>query len=416
MPQLGTYLYVKSSLTYCMLGGIFMPSGYLRVFVTSAKEAFPISEAMVRIYLIEDDQVSSESFYITDVNGETPYIPLEAPSKDLSLDENNRERTYQRYNVEVKANGYEVLEVVNVQIFDTIYTTLPLNLIPNKTREVIKKVSYIPDHPLLSNYDTNAEAGFRNLTRILGNVIIPKTVTVHLGSPTSNAEDVNVDFISYVKNVACSEIYPTWEEESLRANIYCQISLVLNRVYTEWYPSKGYNYTITNNTGFDQYFIKDRNIYDNISEIVDDIFNTYIQKADFSEPFYAEYCDGKIADCPGLKQWGTQDLALQGYSAFEILQFYYGDSISLVTTNNVELITSSYPGVPLQLGSSGLDVTTIQKQLNAIALNYPAITPIFPVDGIYGPATKAAVEIVQRQFALTVDGIVGKATCETKKK
>ena len=159
---------------------------------------------------------------------------------------------------------------------------------------------------------------------------IPECITVHLGRPDRSARNVTVSFSDYIKNVASSEIYPTWEEEALRANIYCQISLTLNRIYTEWYPSKGYNFDITNSTAYDQAFVKNRNIFDNISAIVDDIFNEYIQKDNFSEPFYAEYCDGKTVSCPGLKQWGSQSLALSGYNHMQILRYYYGDNIHIV--------------------------------------------------------------------------------------
>lgn len=387
-----------------------MLEGYLRIQVNSANDAYPIENAMIRVYKDEDQVIVFESFHISDTNGLTPYIALYAPSIELSLDETNREKTYESYHVEIRCDGYETLEIVNVQIFATIYTNLPVNLIPTLSRSSSRSVDYVPDHQLLTNYDVNEDQISPPLSRILSVVTIPKTVTVHLGRPDSSAENLNVDFIYYVKNCASSEIYPSWEPQALRANIYCIISLMLNRIYTEWYPSRGYAFDITNSTAFDQAFVKNRNIFDNISEIVDEIFNEYIQKGSFEEPYYAEYCDGSIADCPGLKQWGTQSLALQGYGYFQILQYYYGNTISIVTTNNIQEIQSSYPGVALRVGSSGIDVTTIQKQLNAIALNYPAITPILPVDGIFGTQTENAVKVFQRTFSLTQDGIIGKAT------
>ena len=220
---------------------------------------------------------------------------------------------------------------------------------------------------------------------------------------------MTVPFLYYLKNVACSEIYPTWPYEALKANIWAQASLALNRIYTEWYPSQGYDFDITNSTAFDQAFVKDRNIFDSVAVVVNEVFNQYIQKANYQEPYYAEYCDGKIASCPGMKQWGTLSLANQGYTAIEILRYYYGDSILIRESNNIQDIQASYPGV-LRIGSSGQEVREMQEFLNAIAINYPAIPVIFPVDGIFNESTEAAVRVFQRQFNLTVDGIVGKAT------
>lgn len=390
-----------------------MPNGFLKIQLTTAQGAVPVPDATIRIYKDVDKEIVNETFYISDNMGVTPYIPLYAPSPTLSLDPNNRIRPYETYNIEVRCTGFETLEVVGIQIFACRYTTLPLSLVPTlltSSPGADREVNYIPDHQLLTDGEQNSDQMYPPVSRILSRVTIPKRITVHLGRPTSNAENLNVDFIYYLKNVASSEIYPTWEEEALRANIYCQISLVLNRIYTEWYPSKGYSYDITNSTAYDQAFVKNRNIFDNISEIVDDIFNQYIQKDNFSEPYYAEYCDGKIAQCPGLKQWGTQTLALNGYDYLRILKYYYGDNIQIVTTNHIQDIKQSYPGTPLRLGSSGIDVTELQKELNAIAVNYPNITPIYPIDGIFGSATESAVKVFQRQFSLTADGVVGKST------
>lgn len=387
-----------------------MPNGYLKIQLTSAQDALPIKEAMIRVYKQENNEIVNETFYISDVMGVSEYIALDAPDSSLSLDENNRIRPYSTYNVEIRKNGYETLEIVGVQIFANEYSTLPLNLIPNNSNVKIREVNYINDHQLLSDASDHQDALYPPVGRILAQVSIPKRITVHLGRPTSSAENVNVDFVYYIKNVASSEIYPTWNKNAIIANVLCQISLTLNRIYTEWYPSKGYSFDITNNTAFDQAFVKNRNIFDSISLIVDEIFNVYIQKDNYAEPYYAEYCDGKIANCPGLKQWGTQSLALQGYSYLEILKYYYGNAIRLITTNHIQEIKQSYPGIPLQNGSSGIDVTQIQKHLNAIAINYPLITPIFPIDGVFGPQTENAVLVFQKQFNLTQDGIVGKAT------
>lgn len=348
---------------------------------------------------------------MTNQEGKTVNIPLYAPDIDLSLEEDNDVRPYETYNVEMRLSGYEVLEIQNVQIFAEESSYLPLHPTPTR-RQVFpgRSVSNIVDHHLLTNYGGNNQGQTpANLGRILGQVTIPTYITVHLGRPQNAAENVTVPFLYYLKNVACSEIYPTWPYEALKANIWAQASLALNRIYTEWYPSQGYDFDITNSTAFDQAFVKDRNIFDSVAVVVNEVFNQYIQKANYQEPYYAEYCDGKIASCPGMKQWGTLSLANQGYTAIEILRYYYGDSILIRESNNIQDIQASYPGV-LRIGSSGQEVREMQEFLNAIAINYPAIPVIFPVDGIFNESTEAAVRVFQRQFNLTVDGIVGKAT------
>ena len=348
---------------------------------------------------------------MTDQEGKTVNIPLYAPDIDLSLEEDNDVRPYETYHVEMRLSGYEVLEIQNVQIFAEESSYLPLHPTPTR-RQVFpgRSVSNIVDHHLLTNYGGNNQGQTpANLGRILGQVTIPTYITVHLGRPQNAAENVTVPFLYYLKNVACSEIYPTWPYEALKANIWAQASLALNRIYTEWYPSQGYDFDITNSTAFDQAFVKDRNIFDSVAVVVNEVFNQYIQKANYQEPYHAEYCDGKIASCPGMKQWGPLSLANQGYTAIEILRYYYGDSILIRESNNIQDIQASYPGV-LRIGSSGQEVREMQEFLNAIAINYPAIPVIFPVDGIFNESTEAAVRVFQRQFNLTVDGIVGKAT------
>lgn len=245
---------------------------------------------------------------------------------------------------------------------------------------------------------------------MLEEIIIPTYVTVHLGRPSSYAQNITVPFSEYIKNVASSEIYPTWPYEAIRANVWAQISLLLNRVYTEWYPSRGYNFTITNSTAYDQAFVPGRNIFDNISDIVDGILNEFLQKPFFREPYYAEYCDGRIAWCPGMKQWGTLDLANRGYDSLGIIRYYYGDTIQLRVSNNVQDITSSYPGYALRKGSVGDAVFIIQELLNGIAVNFPNVPLLYPPDGIFGSRTEASVRAFQEQFDLDADGIVGRAT------
>lgn len=240
--------------------------------------------------------------------------------------------------------------------------------------------------------------------------VIPDYITVHLGAPGTVAQNVTVPFAEYIKNVASSEVYPTWPENSLRANIYAQVSLALNRIYTEYYRSRGYDYDITNSTAYDQAFIYGRTIFQNISELVDELFNDYVTKGNQIQPYYTEYCSGLGTVCNGMSQWGTVTLANQGRTPFEILQYYYGNDINLVRDAPVKNITESYPGVYLRLGSAGEEVRTIQRQLNRISANYPSIPRIPSTNGIFESTTRAAVLQFQKIFNLDRDGIVGKAT------
>ena len=240
--------------------------------------------------------------------------------------------------------------------------------------------------------------------------VIPDFITVHLGRPDSSAKNVRVPFTGYIKNVASSEVYPTWPENSLRANIYAQISLALNRIYTEYYRSRGYNFDITNSTAYDQAYIDGRDIFGNISRIVDEIFNSYITKGNQIQPYFAEYCDGKNVTCKGMSQWGTVTLANQGRTPIQILRNYYGSDINLVSNVPVKNIRESYPGTLLRLGTVGEDVRTIQRQLNRIRRNYPSIQNIPQTNGVFEATTRAAVRQFQSIFNLAVDGIVGRAT------
>ncbi len=240
--------------------------------------------------------------------------------------------------------------------------------------------------------------------------IIPETITVHLGPPDSAAQNVTVPFIDYIKNVASSEIYPTWPENALRANIYAIISFALNRVYTEYYRSRGYDFDITNSTAIDQAFVPDREIFENIGYIVDDIFNDYIVRQGNVEPLFAAFCNGTTSTCAGLSQWGTVNLANEGRTPFSILQNYYGNDIGIVNDAPVGFTDESYPGVPLRVGDAGNNVQIIQTQLNRIAQNYPAIPKINDPNGIFGIETEDAVRKFQEIFNLTVNGEVNKAT------
>ena len=239
---------------------------------------------------------------------------------------------------------------------------------------------------------------------------IPERIIVHLGTPQSDAANVSVTFPDYIKNVASSEIFPTWPEAALRANIYAQITFALNRVYTEWYRSRGFDFDITNSTQFDQAFVYGRDIFNNISRIVDEIFNNYIVRRGSVQPLFAAFCNGTTVTCDGLSQWGTVTLANRGYTPYEMLQYYYGNDIDIVYNAPISPNIPSYPGVAFGFGASGNEVRTIQVELNRIGNNYPAIPKIVPANGIYGESTVEAVKTFQSVFGIAATGIVNKAT------
>lgn len=242
---------------------------------------------------------------------------------------------------------------------------------------------------------------------------IPEFITVHLGPPDSNAPNVTVPFVDYIANVASSEIYPTWPENAIRANIYAQTSFALNRIYTEYYRNRGYDFDITNSIAIDQSFVNGRDIFENVEQIARELFTSYIRRRGFVEPLYAQYCDGIELQCDGLSQWGSVDLAERGYSPYEILTYYYGNNIDIVTDAPVMGITASVPAYPLQTGSTGDDVRTLQIRLNRISDNFPAIPKINPPFGIFSFDTEEAVKEFQKVFNLTPDGIVGRTTWYT---
>ena len=244
----------------------------------------------------------------------------------------------------------------------------------------------------------------------LTEVYIPETITVHLGAPNENAENVTVNFIDYIKNVASSELYPTWPEDALRANIHAIVSIAMNRIFTEWYRSRGYNFDITNSIQYDQAYVHNRGVFDNISQIVDEIFDQYIIREGRLEPLFAQYCDGRTSQCEGMYQWGTVDLAAKGYDPYQILQYYYGNDINIVKYSPVGNIETTYPGTPLKLGDTGIHVLLSQLALNDISTNYPGIPKIYPVDGVFSPLMESAVKAFQTAFNLSPTGIIDKGT------
>lgn len=389
-----------------------MPTGMIHV-QAFAGEVLPVEAVNIRI----TDEFDAELAQLTtDREGDSPSVQVWAPPAALSLDEENTAQLpYAVYTVHAEKEGYAPVTVRGVQVFEGQTSLQLLTMQPLTGDDAVpasEEVFSIPTHHLFDPDAPQPSTAPRlecERPWVLSSVIIPSYITVHLGRPSASARDVTVTFRDYIKNVCCSEIYPTWPENALRANIYCQISLALNRVFTEWYLSKGYSFQITNSTSYDQYYVHGRNIFENVSRIVDELFATYIRRPGTVNPFYAEYCDGKQVTCPGLKQWGTVTLANQGYTPYRILTYYYGSNLELVTSDNIAAIPQSYPGAALTVGSSGTAVRTIQRQLNRIAKNYPAFGTL-TVDGVYGTDTAAVVRRFQRQFNLSADGVVGYAT------
>lgn len=380
--------------------------------LSAGREALPVPGAGVTLTSRETGRRVS---FVTDLSGRTPPIPVCAPPRWESLDPNFEGVPYSLYDARVEAEGYIPVTVRGIQVFPGEGSVVPLSLDPqpmgrDRSEE---EVFDIPENGLLTTTERQPEGPDPQddipQGRVLTNVYIPRYITVHLGAPSNaSAQNVTVDFAYYIKNVASSEIYPTWPENAIRANIYAQISFALNRIFTEWYPSRGYSFNITNHTGYDQYYVPGRNIFTNIGRIVDEIFTTYIRRPGALNPLFAEYCNGTTVSCDGLSQWGTVSLAQQGYTPLSILRRFYG-SVELIQASQVRNIESSYPGSSLSLGSRGAAVQTIQRQLSRIRRNYPAI-PALDIDGIFGSGTRAAVMAFQRIFNLTQDGIVGRGT------
>lgn len=387
-----------------------MAIGYLTIQARTAHDAVPLGGVRIRIF---NQQGNSVYVLTTDENGETEKIPLETLDKSFSQNPYYAGTPFISYNVLAQMSGFNSLYVKNVPIYEGENALLPVTLIP------IQELQRSPLQAEISiGKPAVAEQGSRNQegtviepeSRILRQVVIPNPITVHLGVPTSSASNVQVSFPDYVKNVASSEIYPTWPEAALRANIYAIITFALNRVYTEWYRNRGYSFDITNSTAYDQAFVYGRPIYSSISRIVDAIFNEYVRRQGQIAPYFTSFCNGTTATCQGLSQWGTVTLAEQGYTPLQILRSYYPNDIEIAQTNIITNVLSSYPGTPLRVGSTGLDVQTIQTYLTRIRKNYPAIPAISDPAGTFGNSTNAAVTKFQSIFNLTPDGIVGKST------
>ncbi|MDE5825589.1 MAG: peptidoglycan-binding protein [Lachnospiraceae bacterium] len=385
-----------------------MAIGYLTVQARTAHDAVPMDNVNIQIL---DDTKNIIYNMTTDRNGEIQAVPLETIDKSFSQNQYYTGIPYVSYSVFAQKAGFDTISVLDIPILEGETAILPIALVPMQERQGSPKNTEIyVGKPAVAMQGTRDQESSPITPYVLRQVVIPNPITVHMGAPTASASNVQVSFPDYVKNVASSEIYPTWPEASLRANIYAIITFALNRVYTEWYRSRGYNFDITNSPAYDQYFVYGRPIYDSISKIVDEIFNEYVRRSGQNAPYFTSFCNGTTATCQGISQWGTVSLANQQFTPLQILRSYYPNDIEIAETNTITGIVSSYPGTTLRVGSTGLDVQTIQTYLNRIRRNYPAIPAITDKSGVFGDSTRAAVSAFQRIFNLTTDGIVGKAT------
>ncbi len=385
-----------------------MAIGYLTVQARTAHDAVPLANVYIQIV----DHAKNIIYEMTtDGNGETQVVPLETIDKSFSLNQYYTGIPYFSYSVFAQKAGFNTISVVDIPILDGETAILPIALVPMQERQTSPEQTNIyVGKPAVAMQGARNQEGPMAAPYVLRQVVIPNPITVHMGAPSAYASNVQISFSDYVKNVASSEIYPTWPDAALRANIYAIITFALNRIYTEWYRNQGYNFDITNSTAYDQYFVYGRPIYDSISKIVDEIFNEYVRRSRQNAPYFTSFCNGTTATCQGMSQWGTVSLANRNFTPLQILRSYYPNDIEIVQTNTITGIVSSYPGTALRVGSTGLDVQTIQTSLNRIRRNYPAIPAITDNAGVFGDSTRAAVTTFQKIFNLTADGIVGKAT------
>ncbi|MDY2814065.1 MAG: peptidoglycan-binding protein [Dorea sp.] len=385
--------------------------GRLQINITSDITSYPIANATISISYTGVPDSQLEQIH-TDSSGQTETIELAAPPLDYSLNSQNEEQPYSEYTLDISAPGFEPISIAGTEILPTVTAIQNVTLKPMDTPTPSEQVFVIPAHTLYGTYPAKIpeeEIKPTNETGeiVLSRVVVPEYIVVHDGSPRdSTARNYYVKYKDYIKNVASSEIYATWPADTIRANVLAIMSFTLNRVYTEWYRNKGYDFTITSSTAFDHKWIPERNIYDTISLIVDELFADYLSRPNVRQPILTQYCDGRQVQCPDwMTQWGSMSLGEQGYSAIEILRYYYGDDIYINTAEAISGIPSSWPGYTLEIGSSGNKVRQMQEQLNVIAGAYPAI-PKITADGIYGPATAEAVRVFQSVFGLPQTGTV----------
>lgn len=385
--------------------------GELQINVTSTLDSRPIAEARISISYTGGPEQTLEQV-TTDSSGQSEVLTLDAPPEEWSLDPNNERQPYSEYTLDVSAPGFEPVSIAGTEILANVKAIQNVRMRPSETGGEEEEVFVIPAHTLYGDYPPKiAEDEIKPTNEsgeiVLSRVVVPEYIVVHDGSPRdTTATNYYVKYKDYIKNVASSEIYATWPEDTIRANVLAIMSFTLNRVYTEWYRNRGYDFTITSSTAFDHKWIPERNYYDTISVIVDELFAAYLSRPNVRQPILTQYCDGRRVTCPNwMTQWGSKELGDQGYSPIEILRYFYGDDMYINTAEEISGIPASWPGYTLEEGSSGAKVRQMQEQLNVIAGDYPAL-PKITADGIYGPATENAVREFQSVFGLPVTGKV----------
>lgn len=384
--------------------------GYLQVNVTAQSNSYPIENAKIQIRDTNEPDTIIEEIN-TGANGESEVISLNTPPLEYSLEPESN-MPYAKYDIRIMAEGYESVDIAGAEILSGETALQNTSLLPAAgDSESTDELFVIPNHTLYEEYPPKIpEDEIKTVEQtgeiVLSRVVIPEYVIVHDGPPSdSSAKNYYVKYKDYIKNVASSEIYATWPENTIFANILAIQSITLNRVYTEWYRNRGYNFTITSSTAYDQKWIPERNIYKNISSAVDAIFTNYLSRPNVTQPLFTQFCDGQQVSCPGwMRQWESKTLGEQGLSTIEILRSFYGSSIYINASDEISGIPSSFPGSNLTNGSRGSKVRQLQQQINAIAKAYPQV-PTVAVDGIYGPKTADAVKNIQRIFGLPQTGI-----------
>ena len=389
-------------------------TGTLQISVVSALRMTPIPGATVTVSYTGDPDSPLETM-TTDESGQTPTITLDAPPRELSLSPDITAQPYSEYNIQVTAEGFEPVLVSGSEILAGEFSLQPIRMNPLNVTEEEEKVVVIPAHTLFGEYPPKIpEEEIKPMNEtgeiVLSRVVIPEYVIVHDGVPEDpTARNYWVRYKDYIKNVASSEIYSTWPESAIYANILVIQSFTLNRIFTEWYRGRGYDFTITSSTAYDQKWIYGRNVFEEIDYLVDSIFTNYLSRPGVRQPIFTSYCDGNRTTCRGLSQWGSKSLADQGYSAIDIIHYYYGNDMYINVAEEISGIPLSWPGYDLNIGAAGEKVLQMQEQLNVIAGAYPAI-PKVNADGIYGEQTSASVRKFQNVFGLPETGITDYST------
>lgn len=385
--------------------------GKLQINITSEINALPIENANISISYTGIPESTLEQL-TTDSSGQTETIDLDAPPLEYSLDPAIEEQPYSEYTLQIDAEGFEPISIAGAEILADVTAIQNVTLRPIDNVKAPESIFVIPAHTLYGEYPPKMpEDEIKPINEtgeiVLSRVVVPEYIVVHDGSPRdTTAKNYYVKYKDYIKNVASSEIYATWTPNTIRANVLAIMSFTLNRVYTEWYRNQGYDFTITSSTAFDHKWIPERNIFNTISTIVDELFADYLSRPNVRQPILTQYCDGRRVQCPNwMTQWGSQSLGEQGYTPIEILRYYYGDDMYINTAEAISGIPASWPGQNLEIGSTGSKVRQMQEQLNVIAGAYPAL-PKISADGIYGPGTEAAVRKFQSIFGLPATGIV----------